>query len=71
MNKSLRKTAADQFEFGFVMSSEIRWQPPLKERSSCVTFVPEPKTVRPWVPVFADRPPGDHRFFPKYHRPIR
>jgi hypothetical protein len=71
MKKSPKKTVAGQFEFTFVRVVEITPTPPLTERSSCVAFVPPTKTVRPWVPIFADRPPTEYRFCPQKYRHCR
>ena len=66
MKQSPKKTAANQFEFPFVELVETNQRPPLNELVHCVQFVPEPKTIRLWVPIFADRPPSENRF--RYRR---
>jgi hypothetical protein len=62
MSKSTRqKSAPDQTEFSFI-DSDLLSGPDLAGRVLCVERVPEQRTSLPWVPIFADRVPGEHRY---------
>jgi hypothetical protein len=59
--KLSKKTAANQFEFPFIRTDPLSGPDPAL-RILCVEQVPEQRTQRPWIPIFADRAPGDDRY---------
>jgi hypothetical protein len=61
MKSSPQKTAPGQTEFSFI-ASDLLSGPDLAGRVMCVDRVPVQRTSLPWVPIFADRAPGEHRY---------
>jgi hypothetical protein len=54
MKRSPRKTAWNQVEFEFCSEGPSLAAPSLETRITCCSHIPEQRTHRPWVPIFAD-----------------
>ena len=62
MKRTSKKINSKQEEFEFSKNPSLLGAPAAEARRSCCGPIPEQKTQLPWVPIFADRPPGPNRF---------
>jgi hypothetical protein len=55
MKKVIKRSLAVQTEFAFCEDKQALVAPPIEAKVTCCSQIPDQRTHRPWVPIFAGK----------------